>query len=1553
MSKREWTGEQREAIEKYGSNLLVAAGAGSGKTSVLVERVVQWITQSDDENAGIDRLLIVTFSRAAASELRERIGEALMSLLAETEDALTMLSQAPGANGAGPDSEDQLRQRAERIRKQQILLSHADISTIHSFCTNVIRNNLNFAEDEAEDEAETEAEAKTEAEAEADKASENGVGDETDPSGAATGFGKGHRPGSAISPDAAMRIGDEAELELMMRDALEEVLEEEYAKEGNKEFEALIESFGDGRSDRAIESILLYVYRFVQSYPWPEEWLAEMAERLRIETEQELYESDWYREILEDIAEGIRDLTETIDTNREFVLNGIRKENDRLEAVDVIGRLNDFYSRLSAAQLGRETSRVLTWEDIRKIKDVFDGLSCLTPRAPKDEHEEGKAGRKAVKAAIEKVHEDLFNRYFCMSVEDVLFEFKSVYSIVRTLGAVVTRFAGKYNEIKQRRGILDFNDLEHLAVRLLVQPQSAAGDVAGANQHHEELDFRPTQVAQHYRRKYEAVLVDEYQDSNLVQEYILRAVSRGDNLFMVGDVKQSIYRFRQAQPELFMDKYRTYTRDIMAQDAAERDAAVPVVSAQDMAESSASGKKILLYKNFRSEPHILDFINVLFGKIMSEKAGELEYSEDEWLIPGLQPEPVRGEAENDRVPLPEILRSDIEIHIISKLESEGPLSNSDIEDSKERVDLGRTDSQNGQEEALRGQEEAWRGSNDMSRGSEDADDSGLIESDPDNSLTDETAVSEARLTALRIAELMKTIRIPDGSEQGREPAYRDIAILMRAKSSAVSFAEELKRMGIPAYTDASLSYFTTYEVHTMLSVLAVIDNPLQDVRLLNVMLSPIFSFTPEDVAWLKAFFPAESRIRGGALYHSLKRVAYAAEDMDACVVENTDTDIDADVEVDPDTALRMVGTGKRWLFQKAEAFVAQLELWRTQSSEIPVSALVWRIMRETDFYLHVGAMPDGVQRQANLRLLFDYARQYEKISYKGIFNFIRFITRMIEKDSDFSMAVTTGEGEDAVKIMSIHKSKGLEFPIVILAGCGRNFNQKDASQPILLHREKGFGPLFVDLERRIRDDSIPRRVISRLLRNEAVSEEMRILYVALTRAKSKLCIVGTVRQSDRFMQKIDEMLRQNRDRGDYGKLDPVQAQRTTNYLSWLLAATELRRIECACADDSANRGLARVFFHTAKELWEKAEQQGAVEAVEAADTEGEMGEAGTADEAEQMDMTVETDVADTAGSEEYESDTADSSSKTADDAGCMDRLEQDIRDRLLWKYPHAAFLQTPLKTSVSEMIKPVERVERRMESAAYRVEQAVYGAEQPDMLNGSGSGIGINAEPDSAYSREQAARFEPGELRRPAFLEGRAQFDKAQIGTYTHLVLEKADFKTVRTIDDLEKLIEYLVAQEQLTVEQAAVVSRESVLNFLNSEAGRLASAADKVYKEFVFTMRLSYEEYERIRNLSADDGERQADGEIWPTGQTQMSGDGQSVLVQGCIDCWFRLGGSIVLIDYKTGVSAEKDVLENKFGRYHKQMELYAMALQKATGIPVGKRYLFMLSSGKCLSLS
>ncbi len=926
----DWTKEQKQAIEEKGNNILVAAAAGSGKTAVLVERIINKVV---NQNIDIDKILIVTFTNAAASEMRERILEAIYKKLEEEPNNIN-------------------------LQKQITLLNKASICTIHSFCLEVIRNN--FFE---------------------------------------------------IDVSANFRIGDSAEIELLKNDTLEEILENEYL-EADEGFLKLTETYTTYKNDDKLKEIILNIYRYIQSNPFPLRWLQEKIEEFNIDDNLDFAETTWGKIILEHAKEEIKQCMIRLEKLRKDTLKFPELEPCSMLLEQDINNLANIFQNSNSWESMYTNMNQDIWEDWprKKLGNSF-----------KDE----------AKEIRNKIKKDYNNIRIIYNSQEAIKDIKSMYPILKELQKLVEAFSNLFHEKKKEKNIIDFNDIEHFALNILVKEN--------------EGKLEPTEVAKKYKEKFEEIAVDEYQDSNYVQEYILNSISNGNNIFMVGDVKQSIYKFRQASPELFLKKYETYQ-----------------LKTEKPIEN---GQKIQLFKNFRSRQNVLDITNCIFENIMSKTIGDVEYNEEEFLNYGANyPEPEEKSASFAGI---------AELNIIDLTEDDE--ENIYVNDEEEETENSEEES----EEKI------------------------------------ENTVLEARFVAKKVKQLVESdYMVYDRKKGYRKITYKDICILLRAatKMSPI-YEKEIEELGIPVFSDTSATYLESMEVQTIMALLKIIDNPMQDIPLVTILRSNIGGFNDNELIQIRLID------KNNSFYEAMIKARLSVE---------------------------------KNLSEKIENLLERLEQWRKEEKYLSLDELIWKIYMETGFYHYVSLLPNGNLRQANLKLLFEKAKQYEKASFKGLFNFINFIDKVKASSSDTGSAKLIGENDDVVRIMSIHKSKGLEFPVVFLCHTGKQFNLQDLRSPILLHQTMGLGAKYIDSERKIGYDTLSKEALKLAIKRENISEEMRVLYVALTRAKEKLIITGidkNLEESWKEKQKQIELYKESQ--VDPNKLNYQLIEKYISYLDWL------------------------------------------------------------------------------------------------------------------------------------------------------------------------------------------------------------------------------------------------------------------------------------------------------------------------------------------------------------------------------------------------------------------
>ncbi|WP_352400030.1 helicase-exonuclease AddAB subunit AddA [Anaerotignum sp.] len=923
MGESRWTNEQLQAIEARGCDLLVSAAAGSGKTAVLVERIIRRIT-TDTPPADIDRLLVVTFTSAAASEMSQRIGTAIVRKLELEPDNL-------------------------HLQNQLTLLARADIKTIHSFCLQIIREYYHL-----------------------------------------------------LDIDPAVRTGDPAEVKLLQQEVLDDYFEELYQEQENNTFFMLLETFGEDTGDSRLKDLVLQLYTFAQGYSEPLELLEEMAEQFNLREDETVDSCVWISFIRQGIKDHVayaRNLLEkamklaSSTSGFEAYLECLEKESQAMEELEEA--LINGYAQWHMAYVHTDFPRLPAYRG--EDKELAEQIKVLRNEA-KD------------------LRNKLGETYFCFGEERQGQFIRSLYPVAKGLAEVVRGFIVRFGEAKKEKLMIDFHDYEHFCMQILVEKGSTVDHVI------------PTMAAKEIQKRYDEIMIDEYQDSNMVQEMILAAVSGqgngNNNRFMVGDVKQSIYRFRLAMPQIFNSKYLTY----------------PI-------KQGDKSRKIILSKNFRSRENVLDGVNFLFRQLMSLEFGDVDYNDETALYPGAvftKTQKLHG-GENE----------------VILVESDSLLD----EEMDELEDLNRRQ-------------------------------------------------LEAMAIASKIKELMESGYCVVDKESGeyRPVEYGDIAILLRSmKNWGAVLDDTFGQEGIPYYAETAEGYYDVAEVDTVLNLLRLLDNPRQDIPLLSVLHSPLYGLSADDLM--------QMRLTGGnGLFFD-------------CIEGYLSQGKDGELK------------------DKLLHFSKDLAKWRKQVKELTLHELLRYLYEESGYYDYVGMTAGGGLRQANLRLLLEKAEQFEKGSHKGLFYFVRYVEDIKTAQAESSSAKLQGEAANVVRVMTIHKSKGLEFPVVFVADTGKQFNEMDIRSTVLTHQQWGFGMDYKDLESRAVYRTLSKTALAEAIRLENLSEELRVLYVALTRAKEKLILTGAVKDLEKSIKKWGVVADTNQ-----GRLSVFRLRRSKNYLDWIMPA---------------------------------------------------------------------------------------------------------------------------------------------------------------------------------------------------------------------------------------------------------------------------------------------------------------------------------------------------------------------------------------------------------------
>ncbi len=903
----QFTPEQQKVIDTRKKNILVSAAAGSGKTAVLVERILRLILE-EKEPVDIDRLLVVTFTNAAATEMRERIGKGIEKRLEKEPDNL-------------------------HLQRQATLLHRAQITTIDSFCLFVVKNNFN-----------------------------------------------------EIGLDPGFRVADNGEIELLKQDIIKEVFEMLLEDEKTKDdFVQLLENIAVRGKEKVLEEVILKIYGFAQSCPWPEEWLKERYDDYKVEgdLEETLWGKLWKEEVEKKLAE--------LEQRLQVMIEECQSPGGPYMYVDALILDLDIicYLKKKSWRQQYEYMKQISFARLSAKKDA-----AVTP--------EQKESIKNQRDEIKKEIGQLQKKFFSLSEETIKEQMKQISQVEKTLIDTVLLFGRRFEERKREKNLLDFNDMEHMALKILIHPkkEEKTGNII----------WEPTKTANDYRSYFKEIMIDEYQDSNLVQEYLLQSIS-GESLgrynrFMVGDLKQSIYKFRLARPEIFLEKYRVYSMD-----------------------EEADCQRIDLHKNFRSRKEVLDSVNDVFYQIMEESVGQIQYTQEEALYPG--------------------------------------------------ADYSNTGEDYKTELLLLEQEE------------------------------EEAKKAEAGMIAARIKQLVGTFMVTDSQSGESRPAeYRDIVVLLRSNAGwDEEFFEVFEKQDIPACITRKTGYFSAKEVQMVLAFLKVIDNPRQDIPLYATLKSLLGRFTEEEIVQIKSCGKS-------CLYDNLKSFKEGE-----------------------------VGN-------KAKQFLEHIQRYRNLVYIMPIHKLLRIYLKETGYLHYFAGMPGGEQRIQNIKMLLKKAEDYEKTSYFGLFHFIRYMENLRKYDIEVSESMTLEQQRNEVRIMSIHKSKGLEFPICIVAGLSKKINQQDANAGLICDMDLGIGMEYRNPVMRVKNQDMRRNVLAQKMRLDNLGEELRILYVAMTRAKEKLIMTGTVKKYEEQMLSYQYLKKRTNKKLPYGVISSANS-----FLDFLLPAT--------------------------------------------------------------------------------------------------------------------------------------------------------------------------------------------------------------------------------------------------------------------------------------------------------------------------------------------------------------------------------------------------------------
>ena len=1020
-----FTEDQQRVIDLRNCNILVSAAAGSGKTAVLVERIVELVSGSGCDSAravDIDRLLIVTFTNAAAAQMRERITKALSDRVE-----------------AEPDN--------EHIKKQLMLIHNAKIMTIHSFCLYLIKNHFND-----------------------------------------------------IGLDPDFRTADEGEIRLLKQEVLSELLEEQFAL-GRQEFTDCVEYFAyDGR-EKWLEELIERLYTFSGSYPFPEKWLRQHRMDYHVETFEELVKTEWFAGMMQEISALLQECKEqekaALKVCEEpdgpyFYAVALEQDQELLAGLE--------QELASVVQTASEPEQSVAPAEVESsvAKDAFEalaarvqGISYARMAAKKDDSVSAEE-RELVKAMRERVKSllgTLSEKYFVSGPKQWLAECRQADAALCELVDLALLFGERLTEKKREKNLLDFEDMEHLALQILLKEE-------------ENGQMVPSDTALEYREQFVEILIDEYQDSNLVQEFLLQSISGEDdgrfNRFMVGDVKQSIYKFRLARPELFLEKFATYQKE------------------------DGNCVRVDLKQNFRSRHEVTDCVNDLFLQLMHRELGGVEYDADAALYPAAQFPEADGEAADAR-------EKDVALGSEEKQGSAVPVSTAceaSIARSPYEPELCIA--------AISGEK------------------------------GEDPKELEAKMIAGKIREIVGKLPVRDSESGQLRPArYQDIVILLRTTSGwDETFKKILEENAIPVFVTSKTGYFAATEVQTVLNFLRVLNNPLQEIPLFGVLKSVLFGFGDAQLATLRALDETGKR----CLYDCVKLAAGEGESGEGNVGYGSGSN-------GADASLR----------EKCCSFLSFLNRYREYAVYLPIHKLMEQFLEETGYLYTVSALPGGVQRRINVEMLLTRAESFEKTSYSGLFHFIRYMEQLEKYDIDYGETGASDENADVVRIMSIHKSKGLEFPVCFVSGLSKRFNRQDSVAPVLMDMDLGLAIDWVDPTARIRHTTLKKNVLARKLNADSMGEELRVLYVALTRAEEKLILTGTCKE--------DKLPQEDATQGAYG-YSALRLQEASSYYDLVLPAWQSvgRRLQICTQEELLQAELVRASlgYNSRQKLFEEA-----------------------------------------------------------------------------------------------------------------------------------------------------------------------------------------------------------------------------------------------------------------------------------------------------------------------------------------------------------------------------
>lgn len=1321
-----WTKDQQKIIDSRNCNLLVSAAAGSGKTAVLVERIIQMISDKEDP-LDIDELLVVTFTKAAAAQMKDKIALAIESMLIEE-----------------PEN--------EHFLKQLNYINKANILTIDSFCYQVVKEHFHI-----------------------------------------------------LGIDPGIRVGEASETGLLREEILEQVIEEFYEK--CSDFVEFSDAFSADKNDKKIEEYILKIYTVCSSYPNPGEWIAKAKKNLHLESEEDFIALPFVKHYFEEVqntAKGIKNK----------ILKALEK------ARDIDGPLYMEKALLSDIALIEDIISARTYSQFSDLKNQkFANIG----RGKKGEYDE------EIAECIKKTRDDYKKQIntlldaFALPMETVLSQFRRQEAMLIALLDISNTFREHFLQAKLEKGVLEFSDVEHFALQILCEGYDEEGHPI------------PSDIGNEMAEGFKEILIDEYQDSNYLQEAILQCVSTvyqgKNNIFMVGDVKQSIYSFRMARPDLFMEKYYTYGT-----------------------EKGDSCRKLFLKNNFRSRANVLETINYIFYQIMGSDLGGIEYTKEEALIPGRS--------------FPEIVDDSVELLLGESKDFEFLNSNDEEMTSEKEENLD-----------------------------ENLEDMGKIE-------------LEASIVARKIEKLLgRDGSIPyqvmdEKTGRLRNANLKDIVILFRAPSGFQQiFLEVLMSHNIPVKVQNENGYFDTVEIRMILSLLKVIDNPHNDVEMAAVLRNCFGKCNSDELAvlaLLKKYIEKE-RERKQYIYTVVKELAEYEEKTGECNMQDVGStkekqENDGEKKIKNNRIEKILSnqllqyktdiiTGLRLKCKKVLSLIGRL---REQKAYVTVGQLLNNIYYQTGFYYYVEAMPEGAQRIRNLDLLLEETKRFENGTFKTLFDFLMFVDKLQKRAISLGGDPALESGEDVVRIMSIHKSKGLEFPIIFLSGMGKNFNLMDTKTPLIIHSDYYIGAKYINAEKRCGNDTFSRKAFATLMATESIAEELRILYVGLTRAKEKLIMTGVTSDMTALVKKYENV-----------------AERKEEKLSYSIVRTARNYLDLIVASFIRNRDFHDAMGQVRKRMDRKSEHILSAEY-----------DLSVILEDPQIRLMVEVYDFKSLFVHHIQSNLEkqmDRGKKLEELSNAPEKSRERIEANLLWRYMDESYTLQKSKLSVTEI---------------KRIYETDY-------------------EPSDVINRPVIQKEEYTEPL-PHFLLENQPMDAAQKGTWVHKTMELLDNAMITTTEQAAKALETMWKEGRLPEETKTFITAEKIAAFVKSTLGRrMCEAAKKgyLYKEKQFVIGVNPERLASREKVSVVKGNNVVECvELQDKNVEIKIPDARTdtpIVVQGIIDAYFREGDNLILLDYKTDYV--KDGQEQRLvERYRTQLLYYKETLEQLTGLKVSETYLY-----------